>query len=291
MAQRTHSTGSYLARVSVQRAVTAVVTYLLVGGGAVLVLIPFAWMLSTALKLPDQVYVYPPVWIPEPIVFPQHFVDALQRMLFVNSLRNTLFYAIGSSLGLTATSSLVAFGFARMRWPGRNAVFLLVIATMMLPGQVTLVPTFVLFSKLNWVNTFKPLMVPPWFGGAWQVFMLRQFFMTLPLDLDESARIDGCSTWGVLWRIILPLSKPALITIALLAFTFYWNEFMGPLVYLNGEEKMVLSIALREMQGQYHVAINALMAGTLMTIMPLIILFYCFQRVFIQGIVFTGIKG
>ena len=207
-------------------------------------------------------------------------------------LWNTLFITAVNVVGVLSSSAVVAYAFARLRFPGRGWLFVLVLATMMVPGQVTMIPTFILFSKLGWTNTFLPLTLPAFFGGgAYNVFLLRQFFMSIPPDLDDAAKIDGCSTFGIFWRIMLPLTKPALITVAVFCVVYNWNDFMNPLIYLNARHMFTLSLGLTQFRRLYGTQTHLMMAASTITLMPLMIIFLIGQRYFIQGIATTGLKG
>jgi len=267
------------------------VIYALLTFGAIIILVPFAWTLSTALKEPDDIFRFPIQWIPEPVVW-SNFPEALSAYPFGLWLRNTLFVVIVSTCGLLISASLTAFGFARLRWPGRDLLFLLLLATMMLPSQVTMVPTFILFRSLGWVNTFKPLVVPPFFARAsFYVFLMRQFFMTIPLEMDDAARIDGAGFVEIYARILLPMTKPVLAISAIMFSQFKWKEFMAPLIYLSDSSKFTIALGLRAFQNEYGTDWNLMMAANLVFMLPLIVVFYFAQRYFIQGIVVTGIKG
>lgn len=272
--------------------VRTIVAYALILPGAFLFMLPLLWMLSTALKEPNQIFVYPPQWIPNPIRF-DNFVEGWTKYLpFTTFLRNTVLITTNNVIGNLVSCSLVAYGFARVRARGRDLLFLLVLATMMVPMEVTMIPTYVLFTKIGWVGTFLPLMVPAWFGWPFFIFLLRQFFLGIPYDLDDAARIDGCSTFGILWRIILPLSKPALATVAVFSFIGNWNNFLLPLIYLREKEMLTLAIGLNQFRGQFgQVDFHLLMAVSLLVLLPVLLVFYLAQRLFIQGIVLTGIKG
>jgi len=275
-----------------RRAVYVILVYALIVPGAILLLLPFLWMLSTALKTPKQIFLFPPKWIPDPIRW-QNFVEGWTKYLpFTLFLRNSLIITVNNIIGNLVSCSLAAYGFARLRARGKNILFLMVLGTMMIPMWVTLIPQYVLFSRLGWTNTFLPLMVPPWFGWPFFIFLLRQFFMTIPKDLDDAARIDGCSTWGILWRIILPLSRPALATVTVFAFIGNWNNFMGPLVYLRDQDKYTLALGLQRFQGQFgNVQYHYMMAVAVITVLPIIIVFFLAQQYFVRGIVMSGIKG
>lgn len=281
-------------RKSVHHMVLMAVTYFLVLGGLVVLMVPFGWMISTSLKTLQQAFAFPPTWIPSPIRW-RNYPDSWNYMPFTLYLRNTVIITASSMLGQVTSASLVAYAFARMRAPGRDLLFMLVLSTMMLPAQVTMIPRFILFKYLGWFNTFKPLIVPFYFGGGpFAIFLLRQFYMTLPLELDDAATIDGCSRFGIFWRIILPLSKPALGTIAIFAFFWRWNDFMNPLIYLRSQHLRTLALGLtyfRDETGQTMIPWNLLMAVSLLIALPCLLVFFFFQRVFVQGIALTGIKG
>ena len=281
-------------RRSVHHMVLMAVTYFLVLGGLVVLMIPFGWMISTSLKTLQEAFAFPPTWIPNPIRW-RNYPDSWNYMPFTLYLRNTVIITATSMIGQVASASLVAYAFARMRAPGRDLLFMIVLGTMMLPAQVTMIPRFILFKYLGWFNTFKPLIVPFYFGGgAFAIFLLRQFYMTLPLELDDAATIDGCGRFGIFWRIILPLSKPALGTIAIFAFFWRWNDLMGPLIYLRSHNLRTLALGLtyfRDETGQTMVPWNLLMAVSLLVALPCLLVFFFFQRSFVQGIALTGIKG
>ena len=335
--------------------------------GAVVFAMPFVWLVTTSFKDEDQIFKYPPVWIPtqqvrlkigahkyplstmmvngrqekvleleeledgskkvrplantpvregvapppgQTLIVPRseltkirkfglkwaNYSDALdflppethKGLLY---LWNTVYITLLSILGTLFSSSLVAYSFARLRWPGRDALFLVLLATMMLPGAVTMIPVFLIFRALGWVDTLRPLWVQSFFGGAFSVFLLRQFFMTIPMDLEDAAKIDGCSYFGIYWRIMLPLIKPALAALTIMTFMASWNNFMGPLIYINSPEKMPLAYALQLFQGAHVTEFGLLMAASTLVVMPVVLVFFFTQRYFIQGITLTGIKG
>lgn len=206
-------------------------------------------------------------------------------------LANTLYITALSIIGLLFSSSLAAYAFARLRWPGRDVLFVVLLATMMLPAAVTMLPVFLIFRSLGWVDTLRPLWFPAFLGSAFHIFLLRQFFMTIPMELEEAAKIDGCSPFTTYWRIMLPLVKPALAAVTIMAFMGSWNNFMGPLIYINSPEKMPLSYALYLFQGAHGGEQGMLMAASTMVMLPVLMLFFFTQRYFIQGITLTGIKG
>jgi len=268
-----------------------VLLYVIVLAGSVVFALPFIWMVRTSVMPGDQTFIFPPVWIPRELVW-ANWQRPWNILPFGAFFWNTLVYALISVVGTIVSTSLVAYGFARLRFRGRGTLFLLVLSTMMLPPQVTLIPRYYLFSQLQWVDSLKPLLVPQWLGAsAYNIFLLRQFMMTIPLEYDEAAIIDGCSIFGIFWRIIVPLSFPAFGVIAITHFTWAWNDFMGPLIYLNRIEKYTLSIGLRLFQTRLTIDYAALMAATIMSMIPILMVFFLAQRYFIQGIVISGVKG
>jgi multiple sugar transport system permease protein len=253
-------------------------------------IIPFAWLVSTSFKPEPQIFRFPPVWIPQPIIV-DHYIQGVNFLPFGLYLINTLLIAIPSVIGALLSCSLVAYGFSRIDWKGRDVLFIVLVSTLMIPFQVTMIPLFIIMKNLHWLDTFLPMIVPNFFGVPFFVFMLRQFFMTIPRELTDAAKIDGASEFGIYWRIILPLAKPALATVALFIFIGNWGEFLRPLIYLSSEDKYTLAIGLARFRDQYGTYWGQMMAvATLMTV-PIIILFFFTQRTFIQGISLTGLKG
>jgi multiple sugar transport system permease protein len=258
--------------------------------GAIMFLLPFLWMFSTSLKASNEIFILPPKWVPDTLHW-ENYTEALALAPFGLYLRNTLFITLGNMLGNLFSCTLAAYGFARLRARGKNFLFLLMLGTVMLPNWVTLIPQYVLFSSIGWSNSFAPLMIPAWFGWPFFIFLLRQFFMTIPKELEEAARLDGASTFGIFWRIFLPLSKPALATVAVLAFIGNWNNFLTPLIYLRDTDLHTLAIAVNRFRGQYAVYYNFMMAISVLVVIPVIIIFFISQRFLIKGIVTTGLKG
>lgn len=260
--------------------------------GVLIILFPLAWMISTSLKTKAEVAKFPPVWIP---AIPQwgNYVTALTgQNRFDIYFKNTMIYAVGAMLGETLSCALVGYGFARLRAPGKNALFMLVLATMMLPGTVTLIPQYIIFANLKWVDSWYPLLVPKFFGSAYLIFMLRQFFKSLPKDYEEAALIDGASYPGIWWRIIMPLSLPALGAVAIMSFMFHYQDFFGPLIYMTSQNNYPMSLGLQQFRAPFGgTAFHLLMAASVVTIIPPVILFFIAQRYFIQGIVVSGVKG
>jgi multiple sugar transport system permease protein len=264
--------------------------YVLLGLGAVVMIVPFLWMISTAIKPEGEVFLFPPEWIPHPIVW-SNFSDALSKFPFVNASFNSLLVSSLSTLGQLFSCSLAAFAFARHRFPGRNVIFAVLMATLMIPGAVTLIPVFVIMKQLGWIDTLYPLIVPSFTGGAFGTFLLRQFFMAIPSEYDDSARLDGAGSTRILWSIYLPLAKPALATLGVFTFMASWNDFITPLIYLSTPEHMTLTVGLSYFQGQYNTQWNLMMAATLISVVPILILYAVAQKYFIQGIAMTGLKG
>lgn len=267
-----------------------VVLYIIVIAGSAMFAIPFLWMVRTSIMPPWQVYIFPPQWIPAALHW-DNWKRPFEVLRMDRFYKNTLIITFFSVVGTLVSNLPVAYGFARLRFRGKNMLFMLVLATMMLPRQVTLIPRYVLFSRLDWIDTFKPLIVPTFFGSAFTIFLLRQFFMTIPLELDDAARMDGCGIFSIFWRIMLPLSKPVVGIITIMTFTGSWNNFMGPLIYLWDQKKFPVALGLRLFQDRLSVEMEALMAATIMTLIPVLVVFFIAQRHFIQGIVITGVKG
>jgi len=281
----------FLARRSVRNVLFKLVIYPVLVAGSIVMLMPLAWLVSSSLKPSGLIFVVPPQWIPKPIAW-ENYRKVWELIPFALYTRNTLIITIGSIIGGVSSATLVAFGFARLRFPGRDVLFLVLLSTIMIPEQVTLIPTYVLFRLIGWLDTFYPLIVPTFFGGgAFSIFLVRQFFMRLPLELDDAARIDGCGSFGIFFRILLPQARPVLGVLAIFSFMGNWNGFFLPLIYLNSPEKYTLSIGINLFRGTQFAAWNLLMAASLMMALPCIVLYFVAQRYFIQGIVFTGIKG
>lgn len=272
--------------------VTKTVTFLILLGAALLFLLPLFWMISTSLKPKEQIFAYPLVWLPDP---PQwvNYSKALNNpsFKFLLFLQNSLYYAITATIGTVISCALVAYAFARLRWWGRDLWFVITLSTMMIPGPVVLIPLFLIFKDIGWVGTFKPLIVPAFMGSPFFIFLLRQFFLTIPMDLSDAARIDGASDWGIFWRVILPLTQPALATVALFTFLGCWNDFLGPLIFLNDGNKYTLAVGLAAFRGQYRTQWDLMMAAATVITLPIVVIFFFAQKRFIQGITLTGMKG
>ncbi len=299
-----------MARGTDQGVLGRIAVYAVLVGISLLFALPLLWMLSTSLKPTEQTLANPPTLLPEPIsIVPQQVVrnyigeldsdgEVIHRGVWTDPvvdfplyLRNTLLVSFLAVGGMVISSALIAYGFARVQWRGRNALFVFVLATMMIPFPVLMGPMFIIFRELGWIGTFRPLWVPAFFGTAFNIFLLRQFFLTIPRELDEAARIDGCSHWGIFWRIIVPLSKPALSVVALFHFIFMWNDFLGPLIFLNHRDQFTLALGLQLYQSQAgNVPWNLLMAASVLVVLPVVVLFFLTQRTFVEGIATQGLK-
>jgi ABC-type glycerol-3-phosphate transport system permease component len=271
--------------------VSALVAHSMLAAVGVLFLIPFYWLVVTALKPADQVFSNPLTWWPDPVRW-DNFAQVITSPAFpfTRLLSNTLFYTVLSTLGVTLSSALVAYPFARMQFRGKETLFAITLATMMLPSVVTLIPTYILFRTLDWVGGYAPLIVPLWFGSAFNIFLLRQFMLTIPLDLTDAARVDGATDVGIFWRIMLPLIRPALIVVALLHFLYAWNDFFGPLIYVTDADNYPLVVGLYAFLARFSIQWNLLMAASLLISLPILVLFFAAQRYFIEGVTMSGLK-
>ena len=277
--------------------IATVLRYLLLIVLALTFLLPFYWMASSALKNDSQVYTIPPVWIPRPAHW-NNFPDAWLQYDFNRYMLNTVVrYALPVTVATTLASALVAYGFSRLRWRGRDALFFVCLMTMMIPFQVTMVPLFIVFKRLGWLNSYLPLVIPSFCGSPYFIFMLRQFFMTIPQELSDAARIDGAGEFSILFRILLPLARPALTVVALFQFMWAWNDYLGPLIYISKTALYPLALAINQLRtilvgvGLAPLAYPYLMAVSTVTTAPILIGFFFTQRTFIEGISLTGIKG
>jgi multiple sugar transport system permease protein len=272
------------------------ITYLLLALGAAMVLVPFWWMVKTSLTAQTRLFEFPPQLFPDPVVW-RNYIEAWNALpvSFTRFTANTIFITVLAMAAEIFTCSLVAYGFARFRFPGRNFIFLLMLSTMMLPGVVTLVPTFILWRELKLIDTYDPMTLGAWFAwGPSYIFLLRQFFLTLPKEIEEAARLDGANTFQIFWHIMLPLVKPALLAIAVLSFIGNWNNFMGPLIYLNSGEKYPLIMALKFFEqslSKEAPLFHYMMAMTTMMSFPLLMLYFFMQRTLIEGITAGAVKG
>lgn len=254
---------------------------------SILFIIPLLWMLSTSLKPLNEIYSPTPYFIPKKIMW-SNYRDAINVIPFFVYLKNTLLYSVIATAGVTISSFIVAYGFSKIEWKGREVFFFIVLMTMMLPYQVTMVPVFIIFKHLNWVNSLKPLIIPAFFGSAFYIFLIRQFMMSIPKEFCDSARIDGANEWQILWKIIAPICRPVIWAVIVFNIVGTWNDFMGPLIYLNDENKYTLSLGLQQFMGAHGTVWNQLMAASALTTVPMIILFFLSQRTMLEGITLTG---
>jgi len=252
--------------------------------------LPLFWLISTSLKANRQIFAFPPIWIPSPVIW-QNYPDVFLYAPFAHYLFNTLLICSAHVIGPVITCSLAAYAFARLRAPGSAVIFMLMLSTLMVPGFVTLVPVYILFAKIHWIDTFKPLIIPALLGNPFFIFLLRQFLLTIPADLEEAARIDGATHFTIWYRIMLPLTRPALATVAIFGFQGAWNDLFGPLIFLNSSSRYTLALGLQVFQQQHTSDWGLLMAASTMMVVPMLVIFFFAQRQFIQGIVLTGIKG
>lgn len=252
---------------------------------------PFLWMVRSSVMSLGQIFEIPPVWIPDPIKW-DNFSRAMTTLPFATYFKNTLIIVVFGVLGTTLSSTISAFGFSRIQWPGRDIVFGILLSALFLPGAVTLIPLFLGWQRLGFYDTFVPLVLPSYFGGGiFSVFLLRQFFMSIPRDFDEAAVVDGAGYFQIYWHIILPLSRSAVIVVALFSFLFFWNDFFNPLIYLKSSDNFTLALGLQQFQGVYTAQWDLLMAASTVVVLPCIVVYLIGQRYFLEGITLTGIKG
>ena len=286
---RTVATGRR-SRIHWPRIIHKTFVYVLLVSISLFFFFPLLWMMTTAIKPTSQMFQIPPIWIPKP---PQWdvFHTTWNRTNFSVYLGNTVLITVLSMIGRVGSCALVGFSFARLRWPGKNVLFLITLSTMMLPFQVLMIPQFLIFKEIGWINTHYPLWVPAFGGAAFYIFLMRQYFMTMPRELDDAAKIDGCGWLGIFWRILLPLSHPALATIAIFTFMSQWNSFLEPLIFLSSSKKYTLALGLAMFRDQFDVDWNAIMAMSFLMVLPCLTIFFLAQKYFIQGISTTGLKG
>lgn len=271
-------------------AVLHALSYLILITIGISMLIPFLWMISTSLKNLAETQIYPPRWIPRPPLW-SNYREVMIQVPFAKFIYNSFKVSILGVVGQVLTCSTAAYALARLRFWGRDFLFTLLLATLMIPYQVVMIPQFLIFKALGWVNTHLALIVPFWLGGAFGTFLLRQFFLSLPNELGDAAKVDGCNPFQTYWDIYMPLTKPALATLAVLTFMSRWNDLLGPLIYLNRPEMMTVTAGLSYFQGQYLADVPLLMAGSVISIIPTLVLFALAQRYFVQGVVLSGLKG
>ena len=266
--------------------------YIIVAVGGLLMLMPFFWLLSSSLKAPHEIYVFPPKWIPNPIRW-ENYVEVFETVTIFRYLLNTLTVTFFATTGLILSSSLAAYSFARLRFRGRDLIFSMVLATIMLPFVVTMIPVYIMFVRLGWIGTFLPLIVPAFFGGPVTIFLLRQFFRTIPMELEDAARIDGASRPRIFITIILPLSQSALVVVLVLSLLSNWNDFLAPLIYLQKRDMYTLALGLNALQyfeGGRDWTHYVMVMATMM-VLPVLVMYFLAQRAFVEGIVLTGLKG
>jgi multiple sugar transport system permease protein len=257
--------------------------------GGLLMIAPLAWMLSTSLKQPEQIFIYPPQWIPKPVAW-ENYLKTVSVMPFGRYYWNSTLVATAVTVLQLLTSSLAAFAFARLRFKGRDVIFLLYLATMMIPFPVTMIPNFIIVRMLGWIDSYRALILPPAFS-AFSTFLLRQYFMSLPFDLDDAARVDGASSFRIWWQIALPLSGPVLASLGIFTFLGQWNNFLWPLIVTNSDAMRTLPVGLAAFQGQYKVDWNLLMAGSVISLVPILAIYLAGQKWFVRGITLTGMGG
>ena len=277
----------YFKKTSVNRQSKKMLSYVLMTIIGIILLIPLLWMVFTSLKPMEEIVRYPPTFFPEKIVW-GNYLDTIAAFPFWRYARNTLFITVLVVIGNVLSNSFIAYGFAKLDFPGKKLMFALVLSTMMIPGFVTMIPQYVLFSKIGWVGTYLPLIVPSFFGNAFNIFLMRQFYLSINNELIEAAEIDGANHLYIWSHLMLPLTKPALITIAINSFNAAWNDFLGPLLYIQDQEKYTLQIGLQVFQNQATTQWNYLMAGATLVLIPTILLFFFAQRYFIEGMDLTG---
>lgn len=270
--------------------IAALICYILLVLGGIVCVFPFLWMLSTSLKTAPQVFLYPIKWIPEPIVW-RNYIDAWQAANFSRFYFNSAYISALSIIGAVISCSLAAYGFARLSFPGRDILFVLVLATMMLPNHVTIIPLFIIYRTLGWLDTHLPLYVPYFFAPPFFVFLMRQYFLSLPPDLEDAARIDGCNRLQILTYIFLPLAKPAITAVAIFVFIDTWNEFFMPLIVITSRTLYTVQLGLMTFRGEFSTEWNLLMAASVTALLPCLIVFFLFQRYFIRGLSLSGLKG
>ena len=290
MAEKSFQAQTWSKSHSVRRGVGRFATYTVLLVGAAVSFFPFVWLVRSSFMEMWQIFITPPEWIPDPFAW-ENYPMALTSVPFGQYFLNTLKIVLGVITGTVLTSTMAAFAFARLRWKFRDTIFAILLTTMMLPYAVTLIPTFILWSRLGFVNTYVPLIAPAWFGAPFFIFLCRQFFMGIPFELDEAAYVDGASPFFVYWRIILPLAKPALIVVGIFSFMNVWNDLLGPVIYLSDPNKFTVAIGLAQFQGMYTAQWHLLMAASTVVLLPVIVLFFIAQKYFIEGIALTGLKG
>ncbi|OUC06449.1 hypothetical protein RY27_20985 [Litorilinea aerophila] len=264
--------------------------YFLMTLTAVTMIFPFYWMVATSLKSEARVFAFPPEWIPNPPLW-SNYLYMFTELPFGQYVFNSVKVSLLWTVGVVLSSSLAAYAFARVKFWGRNVLFLVTLAALMIPGQVTMIPLYVVMSRIGWVNTHYPLFVPAFFGSAFGIFLMRQYFLTIPQELNDAAKIDGCSHFGIYLRIMMPLSKPVIATLALLSFMGSWNDLLGPVIYLYDQNLFTLPLALTRFRGMYYTQWAYMMAGATVSLLPILAIFLLTQQYFVRGVVLSGLKG
>lgn len=274
-----------------KKKINRILIYLLLIAGSILCLMPLIWMVRSSLMTNVEIFMVPIRWIPEKIQW-KNYVEVFTTLPFLTYYANSLKLVFFVVIGAVLTSSLCAYGLSRVDWFGKNVVFACIMGSMMLPTAVTIIPTFLMFRKIGLTNSLLPLIIPAWLGGgAFYIFLLRQFFLSIPRDIDEAAYIDGATHFQIYSRIILPLTKPALVVVGMFAFMNTWNDFLGPLIYLNSDDKYTVALGLQLFIGSYRAEWQLMMAAACLVVIPAIIVFMLGQRYLIEGITMTGVKG
>ena len=277
---------------SVELFLVAIAAVFVIGAAGATMLVPFLWMVSTSLKTPGQVFQFPPVWIPNPVKWSNyHEIFDVLPFPFATAILNSTKITVLAVLGSVWSASMAAFAFARLRFRGSGVLFAIILATMMIPGAVTLIPIFLLMRTLGWIDTHNPLIVPAFFGNAYGTFLMRQFFLTIPRDLDDSAKIDGANPFWIYARVYVPLSRPAVATFSVLTFLGVWNDLIGPAIYLTTPSKMTMAMGLAFLRGGNYTAWELMMAGAVISLLPTLALYIAAQQYFVSGMVLSGIKG
>lgn len=268
----------------------AAVTYAVLGIGAFFLLIPFAWLLSTSLKPQQEVFSFPIRWIPHPFVW-SNYVKVFRTSPFGRYLLNTAFLTVVGVIGSLIGSSVAAYAFARIRFRGRSAMFAVMVATLMVPPWTVIIPTYIFFGEIGWLNTYLPILVPAFFATPFNTFLMRQFFLTVPVEMEEAAKVDGAPRWRVFLSVLLPMARPSLIMVTIFGFFYYWNEFLLPLIYLQSEKLYPVSVGVANYASAQSQNYPLLMAASMIALIPPLAMFFGFQRWLIQGVVVSGVKG
>jgi multiple sugar transport system permease protein len=266
------------------------IVYLILTLASLAFVLPFLWLLSGSLKSSTDIFANPPIWIPKKLQW-ENYTTAFHEFPFVLYLKNTLLIAGSCIIGAVLSNTLIAYGFSRIEWRGRNVLFLIVLATMMLPFQVTMIPLFILFQNIGWIGTFMPLIIPAFFGNAFFIFLLRQFFMGIPMEISQSAKVDGATEFRIYWQLIIPLSMPVITTVMIFSFNHSWGDFIGPLVFLSDNKLYTLSLGIQQIMSVNDPRWPLLMAVGVSMTLPVLVIFFLLQKYFIQGIATSGIKG